>query len=379
MTLKTQRNRIIKSTLLALTAALLACCQLVTGADKNLPYSNIAPDEHVVLFRAAAHLSEDGQDWVVPLHAWVHEIEPRAVQKRTLALLLDWFYDIEIAPNQQPNFNRAAGLLFADSESNKRLVVQIGPRRYHLPETGRNGLTNKKITVPRAELAHTDEDFFTVSVIAPPGDKRQFSTHVLKEGANSRVVISDFDDTVKITGAMAKKTLYENTFANDYVAVEGMAELYREWADMNWKFHFVSSSPEQLYPLLDEFLERENFPPSVLHLKSFRFVDRSVGNLVRSALETKPPAIRDIMEACSRCTFVLIGDSGQEDPEVYTEILKDYPERILAVGIHNVTGDLATHPRYKTLQDELGSVRFGLFTNPQTIAHFGNLRSATEL
>lgn len=364
--------------MLVLTVGLLTCCQMVTGTDKKLSYSNIAPDEQVVLFRTAAHLSEDGQDWVVPLHAWVHEIEPRAVQKRTLALLLDWFYDIEIDPHQQDNFNRAAGLLFADSESNKRLIVQIGRHRFPLPETGLNGLTNETVKVPIQDFEYTNEDYFTVKVITPPGDSREFSTQVLKEDTASRVVISDFDDTVKITGAMAKKTLYENTFANDYVAVDGMAELYRHWAQDHWQFHFVSSSPEQLYPLLDEFLERENFPPSVLHLKSFRFADRSVGNLVRSALETKPPAIRDIMETCARCTFVLIGDSGQEDPEVYTEILKDFPERILAVGIHNVTADPPTHPRYQTLQEMLGTARFELFTDPQTISHFGKLTSAKE-
>jgi phosphatidate phosphatase APP1 len=44
-----------------------------------------------------------------------------------------------------------------------------------------------------------------------------------------------------------------------------------------------------------------------------------------------------VLDTHPTLSFLLIGDSGQEDPEIYRQVVKDYPERILAVYIRDVS------------------------------------------
>ena len=46
--------------------------------------------------------------------------------------------------------------------------------------------------------------------------------------------------------------------------------------------------------------------------------------------------IKQILEAYPNLQFVLVGDSGQEDPKIYREVVKQYPGRILAIYIRDV-------------------------------------------
>ncbi len=63
-----------------------------------------------------------------------------------------------------------------------------------------------------------------------------------------------------------------------------------------------------------------------------------------------------------RCLFSLnFGDSGQEDPEIYAEIVRHYPQRILAVYIRNVSLAHVSQP---------GSVQRLAKDVPQPAAHF---------
>ena len=362
------------SAVLMLTALGAAGCQSIAQPSSPLTVSTVEPDERVVLFRSAAHLDPDTGNWQIPLQAWVYETKPRGATKWAVQELLDSLYDVQIAPEQQANFEARAELLFADSESGEALVVRVGDQQFELPRTGLNGLSSSVAQVPLGQLLLNNIEGLELEVVLAEGDARRITSVAIPEPPGSRVIISDLDDTIKITGAMEKASLYRNTFAEDFAAVPGMAEVYQQWHRQGWLLHIVSSSPEQLYEPLDAFMQTEGFPVAVLHFKSFRFGDRSVGNLVRSGLVTKPPAIGDIIEACAGCRFLLIGDTGQEDPEAYSAIVARYPERIVAVAFRNVRGDSLDSERYRDLLAALGPSRCLLFDDPADIARLGELQ-----
>jgi phosphatidate phosphatase APP1 len=46
--------------------------------------------------------------------------------------------------------------------------------------------------------------------------------------------------------------------------------------------------------------------------------------------------IVQIFESYPELSFVLVGDSGQEDPKIYREVVKTYPGRVLAIYIRDV-------------------------------------------
>jgi phosphatidate phosphatase APP1 len=100
---------------------------------------------------------------------------------------------------------------------------------------------------------------------------------------------------------------------------------------------YVSSSPWNLYDLLVDFLEINKIPKGPLFLKDYGFTHNKL--FTESHGVHKPKQIRNILNAYPHLNFILIGDSGQHDPEIYAEVIKEFPGRILASYIRDVSVD----------------------------------------
>ena len=155
-------------------------------------------------------------------------------------------------------------------------------------------------------------------------------------------VISDIDDTVVHTGATSPLRMARTVFlgnARTRVPFPGVSAFYDALqhgagrADFNPLF-YVSSSPWNLYGLLTEFLTLRKIPLGPLMLRDWGINEREV--LPTGHAGHKLEAIRKIMELYPGLPFILLGDSGQEDPEIYHRVVHDHPSRILAVYIRNV-------------------------------------------
>jgi phosphatidate phosphatase APP1 len=102
---------------------------------------------------------------------------------------------------------------------------------------------------------------------------------------------------------------------------------------------YVSSSPWNIYDLLSEFFNLQNIPIGpIMFLRDWGI--SKDGLLPTTHSVHKLRAIRKIMDLYQDLPFILIGDSGQEDPEIYAEAVDLYPKRILAIYIRNVSRDL---------------------------------------
>jgi phosphatidate phosphatase APP1 len=154
-------------------------------------------------------------------------------------------------------------------------------------------------------------------------------------------VISDIDDTVVRTGAATPLVMARTVFlgnARTRIPFPGVAAFYGALqhgvgrADFNPLF-YVSSSPWNLYGLLTEFLTLRKIPLGPLMLRDWGINEREV--LPTGHAGHKLEAIRKIMELYPELPFILLGDSGQEDPEIYHRVVHDHPSRILAVYIRS--------------------------------------------
>lgn len=147
-------------------------------------------------------------------------------------------------------------------------------------------------------------------------------------------IISDLDDTVIKTGVQRTGQMILKTFAGSALTREafpGAAELYRDLAaDVNPVF-YVSSSPWNLYAFLTAFLDHHDFPRGPVLLRDL--LGTAEGR------EQKHGRIREILDLHPALPFVLIGDSGEKDPEIYADIVHSHPGRILAVYIREVRLD----------------------------------------
>jgi phosphatidate phosphatase APP1 len=159
-------------------------------------------------------------------------------------------------------------------------------------------------------------------------------------------VISDIDDTVVHTGVtsrlkLASTILLKNAYSR--LPLKGVAEFYNALqqgggdAGRNPLF-YVSSSPWNMYDLFREFFQINEIPDGPIFLRDWGFEAQSM--LAENNRKYKLGAIFTILEKFQELKFILIGDSGEEDPEIYTQVIQDYPQRILGVYIRDVKHDV---------------------------------------
>jgi phosphatidate phosphatase APP1 len=176
-------------------------------------------------------------------------------------------------------------------------------------------------------------------------ENRSVQGHVYIPPDNAkRVIISDIDDTVMYTGVVNKVKMMWRLFMqgpHSRVAFPGVASLYRGLhlgpsGDEYNPMLYVSRAPWGIYEILQEFFRIHRIPNGpILFLREWGITWRSP--LPRRAEDHKFVLIRQMIELYHDYPFVLIGDSGQHDPEIYAQIVKEYPGRVEAVYIRNVT------------------------------------------
>ncbi len=151
-------------------------------------------------------------------------------------------------------------------------------------------------------------------------------------------LISDVDDTIMLTGAQRLTTMVRQTFTGSYLTrtpFEGAADLYRALDDGGTNpVFYVSSSPWPLHDFLTSFLDHRGFPRGPLLLRSLR-----ADLLDGSRVPHKVAHLTELLRTHADLPFVLVGDSGQRDPEIYAQIVRDHPGRVLAVYIREVRLD----------------------------------------
>ena len=198
---------------------------------------------------------------------------------------------------------------------------------------------------------------------------------VLVPGASARfAVISDMDDTVlqshvtSVTQAI-RTTILGN--ARTRLPFPGVAAFYRSLragVSGNEKnpIFYVSSSPWNLYDLLVEFLDVQGIPPGPLTLRDWDINRSAIGSGRLHGF--KDGAIREIMDAYPHLPFILVGDSSQRDPEIYREIVHEYPDRVLAVYIRDVKRTVERRAAVNALASEVQIARSVLVLAEDTMA-----------
>lgn len=158
------------------------------------------------------------------------------------------------------------------------------------------------------------------------------------------VVISDIDDTVMETGVANKLKMLWRLFVEDAesrVPFPGVAALYRalhagaSGSEAN-PMLYVSRAPWGIYDILDEFFTRHDIPAGpIMFLREWGV--SWTWPFPRKAEHHKRDLIDHMMSLYCDLPVVLIGDSGQHDPEIYRRVVEDHPGRVLAVYIRNVS------------------------------------------
>jgi len=165
--------------------------------------------------------------------------------------------------------------------------------------------------------------------------------HIAGEDADY-LVVSDIDDTVMVSHSTKKlKKLRLMLLRNALTRspFEGVAAFYRALQHSpegkERSIFYVSASEWNLYDLLVDFFEVKKIPRGTLLLSDAKL---RIFSIFRSGgkLKEKINRIMDLFELYYRNHFILIGDSGQKDPEIYLKITAMYPSRVKAIYIRYI-------------------------------------------
>ncbi|GAA5214440.1 hypothetical protein GCM10025776_07010 [Corallincola platygyrae] len=330
--------------------------------------SDIKSDEHVVFFNTSGYFNQDSQRWHLPIHGWIYEPETSWFRAGAIAAALKKKYGLTTSESTQDNFDERVNLLISDNERGKRIVIALAGHHYLLPASQKNGHFKAEVVLPLAEDIAKGHELIRYHAVTNVTDPRNFTGEVMLLSPNGRSIISDIDDTVKLSFVTDKKRLMDQTLLQDFEAVKGMADVYQQWQAGGGSVHFVSSSPWYLYSPLTEFLQSSNFPWATLSLKALRFRDRTLFKLFQPGTVTKPAAIEEILHAYPERTFVLVGDSGEQDPEVYADISRRYPEQIEKIYIRWISEPPIDTARFDRDFAGLDKAKWQVFTSPNEIS-----------
>jgi len=231
--------------------------------------------------------------------------------------------------------------------ANKNLLARLKPF-----------LTNPSINLPltiffyneetsQSRTAHTNDaghfnfraalDFLPTHVRVLAGENLSATEKVLITEPQGISLISDIDDTIKHSAiGSGAKEIFRNTFIRDLsdLTIEGVKEWYTKLYEMDVKMHYVSNAPWQLYPVLVSFFAGAGLPPGSFHLKQYSGM---LQGIFEPVAERKKGTLDRIMQDFPGRRFILVGDSGEADLELYTDVVLSNPGRVLGIFIRDVT------------------------------------------
>ncbi|HEY1601207.1 MAG TPA: App1 family protein [Pirellulales bacterium] len=341
--------------------------------------AQIHSDEQLLFFPTIGRFEADAGSWYLPIHGWIFKPEFDSLRRAAAVSLLRRWVGLEASGLESELFEARLRSFLVNNRPRKVVAVSLDEQHYSLIRSAANGhivdalrLSPTAIDVVLAKQtsnvppAANDGRVLQFDAILPAGDARAVSgaIHLLNEQGLS--VISDIDDTIKITHVHDRVALLRQTFLREFEPVPGMAELYRRWRAAGATFHYASRSPWQLFTPIGDFLAAHGFPAGTFHMRHFRW--RNAGTLKRDRTGSKKLAVIDeILAALPHRRFVFVGDSGEHDPEIYGALARRYSEQVRAIFIRNVTGEDATSDRLQRAFADLPIERWQLFDDAQEL------------
>jgi len=337
-------------------------------------YSDIKLDEKVVFFNTYGYQSMVNGEWRLLVHGWIFEPEPGSVSRLILLKMLSEALDMDEHPRMNNTLKKRAGLFMVDNERGKRIHIRLGDKTYPVGISESNGHFQHTLRLPIGELKELSRHlrerphWLKYKAVMPEWDKRSFEGSIQLIGPEGLSVISDIDDTIRVSRVKDKKAALTNAFLREFEPVEGMADLYGRWAAKGASFHYVSSCPWQFYELLIEFMNKHHIPVGSFALEEFRLKDFSLLDAFAGPLETKPKIIEPILKQFPRRQFILVGDSGEKDPEVYGQIARKYPRQVIHIYIRKVSDEEETDKRYEQAFKDVPRDKWRVFSDPKELA-----------
>ena len=242
------------------------------------------------------------------------------------------------------NIWRKLRQLINDEREGENVTLSIYQQVFQT-KTGEEGFFHLVLPTPESIVTGS----YTATATIRQGKNAQCELTIVPP-ENNVGIISDFDDTVIVTEVLDKQQAALNTLTLNYKqrhAVDGMAIWYKDIIESNPKpdqaaLFFVTGSPKQLQLGINQFLDYHQFPKRTIITKK---INGDETDPLFDQVQYKQQKIEHLLGLYPNTTFILFGDDGEKDPEVYHDIYTRYPNQIKDIWIRKVA-DESTRARY---------------------------------
>lgn len=308
--------------------------------------------EEVTFFPSYGY--REGHDWNIHVRGWVHQ--KRQHVNRVVTKLMTALATVrgKCEPAEMANFQARTSDFEDDDKSFEKVIVKFDfdsdAKVYEFNKRSDvNGIVELDLRLSDEEAMQllssekSANGWLTFSAVSVEHTGRGRIRLIEPDGVS---LISDIDDTIKVTDIPAgKNTILRNTFCRDFESLPEMAKIYNDLGDV--PVHYVSGGPQQMFGPLYDFLiiEPGGFPEGTFRLNFFpkNFLSADTMRLVvggfKSTFDHKVEEITVLMKKFPRRQFILIGDSGEVDPEVYRKIRSERPEQVKEIRIRDIIND----------------------------------------
>lgn len=243
-----------------------------------------------------------------------------------------------------------------------RMSVRIGDQQFEFEKkTKRTGRFEQRFLLDdkharsliSADTGTIDYEIFVSDANAFPQEKSALtvSGKICLTPTQGISIVSDIDDTIKETCVGNRHELLHNTFMREFKSVPEMAEIYQQWASLGSSFHYVSASPWQMFESLNRWRKDSEFPFGTFHLRNFRLRDQLLKKVILHR-KGKRSAIQKLIRNLPGRRYILIGDSGEKDPEIYSKISQKFPGNIVGIFIRELPDHPIASDRWQKVCDD---------------------------
>jgi len=333
----------------------------------------------ITFFPTYAQWIETTGVWRINIHGMVTRPLPVASHRRTVAYaVVKRLLKLDEGQLQSPIFKARSEAFLLQRISGQSVEITLGGKRINVGISKRTGhfltkfdLDAQTVSENTVETPYGQKLYF--ESVDEDVDSRPLTTKgsVQLVHASGLSVISDIDDTVKLTNVADRRELLANTLLREFVPISDMVDLYERWSLAGAAFHYVSASPWQLTRPLNDFFHSAGLPDGSMHLKLFGLKDSTPLGRMRSSKKSKQDVIIEIIDHFPNRKFVLVGDSGERDPEVYANVAKQRQTQIAGVAIRRVSSRKSKQKiesALKTLAQAVPGDRLRVFTTADEIS-----------
>ena len=318
-------------------------------------------NEYITLFPSYSFRDSNSSEVVLKIRGWIYESDANVATRFTFLSLLETQIEEEVV--EPDDIQKRIDPFLTQSESGEEISVQIGKYFYDLTPSISSGNFEGEIRMSEDDylsVLETQENntLLKYRVILTEDDPRIIEGSLPLIAEDATLVISDVDDTIKVSEVyVSESRLLANTFYNSPEPVPGMVQGYQDIKEQyaNVNFFYVSGSPKQLFDTIESFIIDSGYPEGAVYLREF-VLSPVASELYdffddNASYKHKVEAITSIIDDFPLANVMLIGDTGEKDPEVYSYIQKQYPSQVQTVYLQNVSDENLTNSRFNGLFD----------------------------